>query len=89
MLLTAVSEPVGNDSVFQFHGYMITQFNLLISFTVEVLRLKFYVLKELHWLPVDGRIEYKILLYAYKALNGFAPEYLCNMVQLYAPDRVL
>ena len=37
----------------------------------------------------DRRIEYKILLYAYKALNGLAPEYLCNMVELYAPDRVL
>ena len=34
------------------------------------------VLKELHWLPVDRRIEYKILLYAYKALNGLAREYL-------------
>ena len=42
------------------------------------------VLKELHW-----RIEFKILLYAYKALNGLAPEYLCNMVEFYAPDRVL
>ena len=47
------------------------------------------VLRELHWLPVDRRIEYKILLYAYKALNGLTPEYLCNMVELYAPDRVL
>ena len=47
------------------------------------------VLRELHWLPVDRRIEYEILLYAYKALNGLAPEYLCNMVELYAPDRVL
>ena len=47
------------------------------------------VLKELHWLPVDRIIEYKILLYAYKALNGLAPGYLCNMVELYAPDRVL
>ena len=47
------------------------------------------VLKELHWLPVDSRIEYKILLCAYKALNGLAPEYLCNMVESYAPDRVL
>ena len=30
------------------------------------------VVKELHWLPVDMRIEYKMLLYAYKALNGLA-----------------
>ena len=41
------------------------------------------ILKELHWLPVDRRIEYKILLYAYKALNGLAPEYLYNMVELH------
>ena len=46
------------------------------------------VLKELHWLPIDRIIEYKILLYAYKALNGLAPEYLCNMVESYASDRV-
>ena len=32
------------------------------------------ILKELHWLPVDKRIQYKILLYAYKALDGLAPE---------------
>ena len=39
--------------------------------------------------PVDRRIEYKMLLYTYKALNGLAPEYLCNMVESSAPDRVL
>ena len=46
------------------------------------------VLKELLWLPVDRRIEYNILLHAYKALNGYglAPEYLCNMVESYAPE---
>ena len=39
------------------------------------------VLKELHWLPVDRRVEYKMLLYTCKALNSLAPEYLCNMVE--------
>ena len=29
------------------------------------------------------------MLYAYKAQNGLAPEYLCNMVESNAPDRVL
>ena len=47
------------------------------------------VLEELHWLPVDRGIEYKIVLYAYKALNGLTPEYLCDMVKSYAPNRVL
>ena len=36
-----------------------------------------------------GDLSIKFLLYAYKALNGLAPEYLCNLVELYAHDRVL
>ena len=43
----------------------------------------------LHWLPVDKRIEYKLLLYTYKALHGLAPAYLCELVVPYAPRRVL
>ena len=42
----------------------------------------------LHWLPVDKRIEYKLLLYTYKALHDLAPGYLCELVVLYVPRRV-
>ena len=34
------------------------------------------VLKQLHWLPVESRIKYKILLMVYKSLTGTAPSYL-------------
>src|SRR4029434_4789119 len=30
----------------------------------------------LHWLPVKSRIDFKVLLLTYKALNGLAPNYL-------------
>ena len=43
----------------------------------------------LHWLPVDKRIEYKLLLYTYKALHDLAPGYLCELVVPYIPRRVL
>ena len=46
-------------------------------------------LMELHWLPVDTRIEYKLLLYTYKALHGLAPGYLCKLIVPYEPRRVL
>ena len=46
-------------------------------------------LMELHWLPVDKRIEYKLLLYTYKALHCLAPGYLCKLVVPYEPMRVL
>lgn len=34
------------------------------------------VLKDLHWLPVKERIEFKILLQCYKVVQGNAPKYL-------------
>ena len=46
-------------------------------------------LMELHWLPVDKRIEYKLLLYTYKALHDVAPGYLYDLVVPYAPRRFL
>ena len=39
------------------------------------------VMKELHWLPINQRIVYKILLITYKALKGLAPSYICDMLQ--------
>lgn len=47
------------------------------------------VLMELHWLPVNRRIEYKVLMYAFKALNGLAPGYIEDLVVRHAPSRRL
>ena len=35
---------------------------------------------ELHWLPVKARIEYKLLLLAFKTLNYNEPKYLRNQL---------
>ena len=42
----------------------------------------------LHWLPVDKKIEYKLLLYTYKTLHDLAPGYLCELAVPYVPRRV-
>ncbi len=39
--------------------------------------------------PIKFRISYKILLLAYKALNGLAPAYLTNLISRYNPTRSL
>ena len=44
-------------------------------------------LAALHWLPIQQRVEYKVLLYAFKALNNHAPEYLCELLNPYTPAR--
>ena len=38
------------------------------------------ILKELHWLPVIKRIQFKTLMITYKALNGQAPTYLTELL---------
>ncbi len=47
------------------------------------------VLASLHWLPVKYRIELKILLLTYKALNDQAPSYLKELIVPYYPTRAL
>ena len=39
------------------------------------------VLHSLHWLPVQCRIDFKVLLLVFKCLNGKAPAYLRDMLQ--------
>ena len=59
-----------------------------------IMRLRKYhhitpALQSLHWLPIKQRIEYKILLFVYKALHGLAPSYIQDLVQVYEPARSL
>lgn len=59
----------------------------LFNFVCEKVTKPSPFLKELHWLPVKKRIQYKILLYVYKCINGSAPEYLSSLLALYCPVR--
>ncbi len=47
------------------------------------------VLSTLHWLPTKHRIDFKILLITYKALNGLAPQYLSELLSHYSHSRPL
>ena len=40
-------------------------------------------LASLHWLPANRRIDFKIALLVYKALNGQAPAYIADLLQPY------
>ena len=45
------------------------------------------VLMELPWLPVEQRVEVKILLFTCKVVNGMAPVYLQDLLDFYRPCR--
>ena len=46
-------------------------------------------LRELHWLPVESRIIFKVLLITFKIIHGLCPAYLSSLLQLYQPQRSL
>ena len=39
------------------------------------------ILKQLHWLPVKCRLEFKVLVTCYRALHGLAPQYISSLLQ--------
>jgi hypothetical protein len=47
------------------------------------------VLKDLHWLPISRRIDYKMLMLTWKALHGFAPTYIVDLLEVYTSSRSL
>ena len=45
------------------------------------------VLRQLHWLSVEYRVKFKILLLTFNALHGKAPSYIRDMLHLTKPVR--
>ena len=46
-------------------------------------------LKQLHWLPVKWRVEYKLLVLVFRALHDQTPAYLASLITPYVPNRAL
>ena len=48
------------------------------------------VLRDLHWLPLKARVEYKCAVFAYQCLNDDSfPSYIKDMLTIYNPSRSL
>ena len=45
------------------------------------------ILHDLHWLKVEHRIEFKILLLTFKILQGNCPVYLRELISVYTPGK--
>ena len=46
-------------------------------------------LDELHWLPIQYRVLFKIAVLVFKSLHGLAPDYLCDLLGSYEQSRTL
>ena len=84
-----------NSLLYGTNGYLVSQLQRCQNNAARIvsLRRKYDhiapVLEDLHWLPVEYRINYKILLLAYKAQHGMAPPYLSSLLSPYKPGRSL
>ena len=47
------------------------------------------LLLELHWLPVQYRIQYKIATFAFRRFDNTLPPYLSSLLNIYQPPRSL
>ena len=47
------------------------------------------VLRSLHWLPIKQRVQFKMLILIFKAINGLAPNYISNLVNILCPSKYL
>ena len=44
------------------------------------------LLIQLHWLPIEQRITFKIAVITFKALHGAAPSYITDLMKPYTPS---
>ena len=58
-----------------------------IVFRVNRMHSSAPLLRELHWLPIESRIVYKLMLLTYKGTTGYLPSYLTNHLIPYVPGR--
>jgi flagellar biosynthesis chaperone FliJ len=84
-----------NSMLFGVSDYLVDKLQLIQNQAARVItqQRKFdhitQTLKALHWLPVKHRIEYKILLFAYKCQHKKAPIYLADLLFPHLPSRSL
>ena len=44
-------------------------------------------MKQLHWLPIESRIQYKMLVLVHACVHSIAPPYLSSLLTSYVPSR--
>jgi len=81
-----------NALLFRLHNFLIQY--VLNSATHVIARSRKFdhitlLLIELHWLPVEQRIIFKILFCTFKVVKGLAPSYLSELLEAYVPMRML
>ena len=75
-----------NSLLYSLPEYSLDRLQKILHTAARILRRVplFETLIDLHWLPVQQRVTFKILILMYQAYHGTAPHYLCDLVVPYA-----
>ena len=85
----------GNALLYGLPKYLIQLLQVVQNFAARLVSCKpryaraTSILRALHWLPVESRIIFKILLLVHKSLNNLAPAYIYSLLENYKPRRNL
>lgn len=85
----------GNSLLYHINGYLLDKLQRVQNASARVIAHSSKrehispILRKLHWLPVRKRIDFKLLLLTWKALNNAGPEYIGDMLEPYIPSRTL
>src|SRR5437899_8857324 len=74
--------------LFVFHMYRIL-WHTVVCNTTKFRSHTVSLLKDLHWLPIPERIQFKIASLTFKAINFRKPSYLSELITSYQPSRNL
>ena len=84
-----------NSVLYGIHKYLITKLQRLQNCAARVIykKSKFEhvsdLLNDLHWLRIEERIKFKLLVITFKGIRGEAPNYITNLLKPYSPTRTL
>ena len=84
-----------NALLYGLPSYLIQRLQYVLNSTARLISLSrkadhiTTLLIDLHWLPVEQRINFKVLLFTYKIVNGLAPSYLNDLLVPYVRRRAL
>ena len=82
-----------NSLLYGMPDYIIKQLHILLNAAARIItNLGKYdhitdAMKKLHWLPIESRIQYKVLVRVHACVHTIAPPYLCSLLTSYVPSR--
>ena len=82
-----------NSLLYGMPDYIIKRLQRLLNAAARIITNlgKYYhiadAMKKLHWLPIESRIQYKVLVLMHACVHNIAPPYLSSLLTSYVPSR--